>query len=231
MNKSQQIRIRRLIDEYNRDPSRFNDMEAEQIAMLAKALGVQFKRSSKPLRNLAFSLANTATFGLLPNSLRPTSRGESVYGRTGLDSIASGLGTLAGLGVGGFGAFRGATRLAATPFGQAGMRMGRQGYDRARNAINDLKRRMNQRMSQMGRNVDPNGFADMPFGGLPQDIFRYRPMNAKERVMDFVRRHPYISAAGGGIAAEMLLSAMMDDSPPPQMDINGVQYTPRMGAY
>lgn len=226
MNKSQQIRIRRLIDEYNRDPSRFNDMEAEQIAMLAKAIGVQFKRSSKPLRNLAFSLANTATFGLLPNSLRPTSRGESVYGRTGLDSIASGIGTLAGLGVGGFGAFRGATRLASTPFGQAGMRMGRQGYDKARNAVSDLKRRMNQRMSQMGRNVDP----DMPFG-LPQNMYSYRPFNAKERVMDFVRRHPYISAAGGGIAAEMLLSAMMDDSPPPEMDINGVQYAPRMGTY
>lgn len=227
MNKSQKIRIRRLIDEYNRDPSRFNDMEAEQIAMLAKAIGVQFKRSSKPLRNLAFSLANTATFGLLPNSLRPRSRGESVYGRTGLDSIASGIGTLGGLGVGGFGAFRGLTRLAPTPFGQAGMRMGRQGYDRARRAVNDLKRRMNQRMSQMGRNVDDIG----AMGGLPQNMYSYRPFNAKERVMDFVRRHPYISAAGGGIAAEMLLSAMMDDSPPPQMDINGVQYAPRMGAY
>ncbi len=204
MSKAQQIRIRRLIDEYNRDPSRFNDMEAEQIAMLAKAIGVQFKRSSKPLRNLAFSLANTATFGLLPNSLRPTSRGESVYGRTGLDSIASGIGTLAGLGVGGFGAFRGATRLAGTPFGQAGMRMGRQGYDRARKAVNDFRIRMNQRMSQMGRNVDD-------IGGLPQNMYSYRPFNAKERVMDFIRRHPYISAAGGGIAAEMLLSAMMDD--------------------
>lgn len=204
MNKAMKNKIRRIVDEYNRDPSRFNDMEAEQIAALAKAIGVKFKRSSKPLRNLAFSLGNTATLGLLPNSLRPTSRGDSVFGRTAIDRVASGIGTLGGLGVGGFGLFRGATRLAGTPFGQAGMRMSKQASDRARKAVNDFRIRMNQRMSQMGRNVDD-------IGGLPQNMFMYRPMNAKEKVMDFIRRHPYISAAGGGIAAEMLLSSMMED--------------------
>ena len=222
MNRAVKNRIRRIVDEYNRDPSRFNDMEAEQIAALAKAIGVKFKRSSKPLKNLAFSLGNTATLGLLPNSLRPTSRGDSVFGRTALDSVASGIGTLGGLGVGGFGLFRGATRLAATPFGQAGMRMGKQASDRARKAVNDFRIRMNQRMSQMGRNVDP----DMPFG-LPQNMFMYRPMNAKERVMDFIRRHPYISAAGGGIAAEMLLSSMMDD----EKSSENINMQQGMGAY
>ena len=52
-------------------------------------------------------------------------------------------------------------------------------------------------------------------------------MNAKERVMDFIRRHPYISAAGGGIAAEMLLSSMMDD----EKSSENINMQQGMGAY
>ena len=90
-----------LIQEYNNDPSRYTDAEAETIATLANSMGTDFRRESKAMSKGLFDFANTASFGLLPNSLRPVSRGESVYGETGGESFAGGLGTLGGVGLSG----------------------------------------------------------------------------------------------------------------------------------
>ncbi len=114
------LQIISLIDEYNSDPRRFNDAEAEVIAQLSKAMGRNFRRESKPFSKALYGAADMATFGLLPESFKPRSRGETVYGQTGIDSIASGAGMLAGLGAGLIGAGR------AVSFGAGALR-GRTG--------------------------------------------------------------------------------------------------------
>ena len=90
-----------LIQQYNSNPSKYTDAEAETIATLANAMGTDFRRESKAWSKGLFDFADTATFGLLPNEWRPISRGESVYGETGGESFASGVGTLGGLGLSG----------------------------------------------------------------------------------------------------------------------------------
>ena len=99
-----------LIDSYNKNPQRYTDEEAEFIAMLSKQMGAEFKRESKPIRKGLFDLLDTTTLGAIPNRLRPRSRGESIYGQTGIDMSASGVGSLLGLvggGLLGYGALRG----------------------------------------------------------------------------------------------------------------------------
>jgi hypothetical protein len=88
--------ITSLIQDYNADPRKYTDKEAEAIAQMAKAAGLNFRRESRPLANLAFGFGNLATLGLLPNSFKPYSRGETVYGKTFIDSMASGAGMVAG---------------------------------------------------------------------------------------------------------------------------------------
>ena len=110
------LQIISLIDEYNSDPRRFNDAEAEVIAQLSKAMGQNFRRESKPFSKALYGAADMATFGLLPESFKPRSRGETVYGQTGIDSMASGAGMLAGLGAGLIGAGR------AVSFGAGALR-------------------------------------------------------------------------------------------------------------
>ena len=101
---------RELVDRYNEDPRSFTDQEAEQIASVAASTGLDFRRESKPFSKAGFDFADIATFGLIPNDWRPTSRGESVYGETMPDKISGGIGSLGGLfgAVGtGIGLFRG----------------------------------------------------------------------------------------------------------------------------
>ena len=62
------LQIISLIDEYNSDPRRFNDAEAEVIAQLSKAMGQNFRRESKPFSKALYGAADMATFGLLPES-------------------------------------------------------------------------------------------------------------------------------------------------------------------
>ena len=95
--------IYELVMDYNNNPQRYNDEEAETIAVLANAMGQPFERESKALSKGLFDLIDTASFGLVPNDWRPTSRGESVYGETGMEKFEGGLGTLGGipLGIGG----------------------------------------------------------------------------------------------------------------------------------
>ena len=89
-----------LINDYNNSPDKYSDQEAEAIALMAQQIGGHFKRSSKPIRKLAFEVADTAAFGFLPDEWRPTTRGESVYGESAIDKIASGAGMLGGLALG-----------------------------------------------------------------------------------------------------------------------------------
>ena len=93
MNRDQ---MRSLLIDYNRNPNRYNDNEAEAIAMMAKQMGQHFRKESRPLAKGAYSALDMMTLGLLmPDQWEPQSRGESVYGETGLDQFASGLGTIA----------------------------------------------------------------------------------------------------------------------------------------
>jgi hypothetical protein len=86
-----------LVRRYNDDPRSFTDTEAEMIATISNQFGMDFQRESRPLAKGAFDFADIASFGLLPNKWRPTARGESVYGETGVDKLAGGIGTVGGL--------------------------------------------------------------------------------------------------------------------------------------
>jgi len=108
-----------LINDYNQSPDRYSDEEAEAIAMMAKQLGSHFKKESKPIRKLAYGLAEGATFGLLPDNFKPTSRGETVYGESTIDNIAGGLGMLGGIATGVGGAFK-AGKYLTTPIKGSG---------------------------------------------------------------------------------------------------------------
>tara|TARA_A100001011_G_C14316539_1_gene848258 strand:+ start:228 stop:713 length:486 start_codon:yes stop_codon:yes gene_type:complete len=94
--------INELIIDYNNNPQRYSDAEAETIAILAQAIGSDFNRESKAFSKGLFDLVDTAALGLIPNEYRPTSRGESVFGETGAERLAGLLGTGAGV-VGGIG--------------------------------------------------------------------------------------------------------------------------------
>ncbi len=102
MNGIDPYQVRELIEDYNSNPQRYSDGEAETIAVLAQAIGARFQRDGKPFQKGLFDALDTATFGLLPNELRPTSRGESVFGETDDEQLAGALGTGAGV-VGGIG--------------------------------------------------------------------------------------------------------------------------------
>ena len=97
-----------LIQEYNRDPRKFSDKDALFISAMSKELGMPFKKESQPLKKFLYSAGEMATFGMLPDSWEPRSRGEEVYGESTIDAIASGTGSLLGLAGGIGGAYKGA---------------------------------------------------------------------------------------------------------------------------
>ena len=142
MNRDQ---MRSLLIDYNRNPNRYNDNEAEAIAMMAKQMGQHLRKESRPLAKGAYSALDMMTLGLLmPDQWEPQSRGESVYGETGLDQFASGLGTIAGFG--------GSLGLAAK---------GARGVWNMGTSVNpkDRIRQIAQKMSQQGRNIGGKGAA------------------------------------------------------------------------
>jgi len=59
--------IRRLILEYNQNPNKYSDEQAEVVATLSSQMGMDFKRGSKPISTALYGLGEAATFGLLPN--------------------------------------------------------------------------------------------------------------------------------------------------------------------
>tara|TARA_R100001443_G_scaffold256_2_gene1002 strand:+ start:8267 stop:9061 length:795 start_codon:yes stop_codon:yes gene_type:complete len=135
------LTIRKLVDDYNRNPDKYNDMEAETIALLSRETGQRFKRQSKPIRKALYQAGEMASFGLLPDSWEPRSRGQDVFGQTTIDKIASGVGMGAGL-VGGLGA---AAKGAKGAYGMTkGMLSG---------GSKDALRKVRQKMSQAGVNI------------------------------------------------------------------------------
>ena len=100
-----------LITDYYANPDSYSDQEAEVIAGLTRQLGMDFPRESKPLRKMLYGAGEMASFGLLPDSWEPHSRGQDVYGESTIDAIASGAGSLLGLAGGGVAAYKGARGL------------------------------------------------------------------------------------------------------------------------
>tara|TARA_Y100000401_G_scaffold115145_1_gene118312 strand:- start:42 stop:635 length:594 start_codon:yes stop_codon:yes gene_type:complete len=89
--------VKELVKRFNKgDLDYLPEKQKEQIAMLAAQMGLDFKPKSKPLRKGLFDLVDTAAFGLVPNSLRPTSIGEEYFGESTADKAAGALGTLGG---------------------------------------------------------------------------------------------------------------------------------------
>jgi len=99
-NQKQYVKMAAMVANYNADPDKFSDAEAEKIALVAKTIGLPFQREYKPLRNLMYGAAEGLSFGLAPDSWQPSERGESVYGRSFGNKLASGVGMVAG-GLGG----------------------------------------------------------------------------------------------------------------------------------
>ena len=95
-----------LITDYYANPDSYSDQEAEVIAGLTRQLGMDFPRESKPLRKMLYGAGEMASFGLLPDSWEPHSRGQDVYGESTIDAIASGAGSLLGLAGGGVAAYK-----------------------------------------------------------------------------------------------------------------------------
>ena len=136
-----------LINSYYNDPESFSDEEAEVIAGLTRQLGMPFERERKPIRKFLYGAGEMATFGMLPDSWEPHSRGQDVYGETAIDSIASGAGSLFGLVGGGVGAYRGARGLF-----RKGAESGAAQRVRERVATSDPLRSVRDRIN---RRIDP----------------------------------------------------------------------------
>tara|TARA_Y100000361_G_C11149926_1_gene340433 strand:- start:311 stop:1258 length:948 start_codon:yes stop_codon:yes gene_type:complete len=96
-----------IIDSYNKNPQKYTDEEAEFIAGLANTLQANFKKENKAISKGLFDFADTTLLGALPDTLRPVSRGESVFGEATSETVGGLLGGLAGGAALGAGAVRG----------------------------------------------------------------------------------------------------------------------------
>ena len=138
--------ISRLIIDYEKNPNQYTDEQAEAIALLSRQLSMPFDRENKPIRKLLYNAGEMATFGLLPDSWEPHSRGQDVYGETAIDAIASGAGSLLGLagGIGGaYKAGRGIIRSdRARDVGGKIMDVGKTARDMSNPAIENVRRRI-----------------------------------------------------------------------------------------
>jgi len=92
--------IMEALRRHNSGEMKLSDVDAEKLAMQAKAMGERFKVESKPLSKGAFDFADMATFGLLPDEWRPTSQGQNIFGESAIDRVAGGVGSVIGLGTG-----------------------------------------------------------------------------------------------------------------------------------
>ena len=96
-----------MLSRHNEGKIQLDEDEKEILAMQAKRLGEKFSVESKPFSKGAFDAADMATFGLVPNKWRPRSAGQDLYGETGYDKFAGGVGSIAGLATGVGGAIKG----------------------------------------------------------------------------------------------------------------------------
>ena len=159
--------ISRLIVDYERNPNQYTDEQAEAIALLARQLSMPFDRESKPIRKLLYNAGEMATFGMLPDSWKPHSRGQDVYGETAIDAIASGAGSLLGLAGGTVGAYKGARGLFRS---DAARRAGGKVVD-AGKTFRDMTgadRALANVRGRMGRRVNPyiDPFFDRAVGNV-----------------------------------------------------------------
>ena len=188
-NNLQYMKMTKLVSTYNENPSSFSDAEAEQIALIAKTIGLPFAREFKPLKNLMYGAAEGISLGFAPNSWRPTERGEDIYGRSGANKLASGIGMagggLAGLGglqiagvgatalgskiVQGAGTAGAAARGAASQYGGAAANAARNAASSARGAASSVVSGVRSgiagnapRLSAPGMNVSGPGFTMNP---------------------------------------------------------------------
>ena len=136
-------RVKELTSRFNRgDMDWMPDKDKEQVAMLAAEYGTDFRPEAKPFKRALFNFADTATFGLVPDSIfKPHSIGEEYHQLRGADRIAGGIGTGAGFitggallakGVGALG--RGAKSLFSR-FGSGGGGVGGGGFNPATNKM------------------------------------------------------------------------------------------------
>ena len=169
--------VKELIHSYNENPQKYTDREAEVIAELSNAYGLDFKRESKAIRKGLFDLADVSTFGLLPDAWRPTSRGESVYGDTRGESFASGLGTLAGLIPSGYGLYQSARGLSK---GARGL-MSRFGKKGGAGGESDNLLQLTAGRSQVKRNRFPIEFTTGQPVVLPRSGQTIRTLNPRSR--------------------------------------------------
>ena len=198
---------RKLINDYNKNPKRYNDKEAEASALMARSLGENFRRESKPFRKGLYEAGEMATLGLLPNSWKPQSRGESVFGQTVIDKMASGAGMVAGLG-------GGLVAGAKAVKGASGMLSGKGG---------DALRKVKQRMSQAGVSIKEGaagriasnlGQAGRAYGQGAVNVATLQGMRAAQALANRVGI-PYETAvrilqySGGGIAGAGALDYTM----------------------
>ena len=159
--------ISRLIIDYEKNPNQYTDEQAEAIALLSRQLSMPFDRESKPIRKLLYNAGEMATFGMLPDSWEPHSRGQDVYGETAIDAIASGAGSLLGLAGGTVGAYKGARGLFRS---DAARRAGGKVVD-AGKTFRDMTgadRALANVRGRMGRRVNPyiDPFFDRAVGNV-----------------------------------------------------------------
>ena len=107
-----------LVRRWNEGNLDITDERANKLAEKAYNYGIDFDPSSRPISKGLFDLADTASFGLVPNSWRPESVGQEYFGESGIDKFAGGVGTVAGLFPAGAGLLKGA-KMISKPIGSA----------------------------------------------------------------------------------------------------------------
>ena len=125
--------ISTLVDSYHANPDRFSEDQAERLATIAFESGVEFRPETKKLKKFAFDLADTATFGMIPNAWRPERVGQDLYGESAGEDVSGALGTLLGLvpAVGlGYGAIKGGAKVGKGLVGKVKDRFGKGGINK-----------------------------------------------------------------------------------------------------
>ena len=117
---SEKDAVMELVRRWNEGNLDITDERANKLAEKAYQHGIDFDPSSRPISKGLFDLADTAAFGMVPNSWRPESVGQEYFGESGIDKFAGGVGTVAGLLPAGAGLLKGAGYLAKGAGGLGG---------------------------------------------------------------------------------------------------------------
>lgn len=86
-----------LVEDYNKDPDKFDENQAKKIAQIAFHYEIEFKPKTKAMKKFLFDMADTAVLGLIPNEMRPETVGEDLFGESTGEKFAGGAGTILGL--------------------------------------------------------------------------------------------------------------------------------------